>query len=153
MYYEKLLCEAQRSSVDVYEKSMKFTIKGLYSDNVIWVNSRIPTSAEKACVLAEELGHHHTTVGDILNQKLLSNRKQEKRARNWAYEELVPLSAIVQAHKERICNRFELADHLGVTEDFLNAAINHYKEKFGLGVPYDNYTIYFEPLGVLERFK
>ena len=32
---------------------------------------------EKACVLAEELGHHYTTVGDIIDQKESENRKQE----------------------------------------------------------------------------
>ena len=31
--------------------------------------------AEKACVLAEELGHHYTTIGDIIDQKESENRK------------------------------------------------------------------------------
>lgn len=38
--------------------------------------------AEKACVLAEELGHHYTAVGDIIDQSYYSNRKQELRGKN-----------------------------------------------------------------------
>lgn len=129
MIYEKLLEEAEQHGVDTYEKPMKPTIKGLYSDKMIWVNRNIPTSIEKTCILAEELGHYHTSVGDILDQNSLSNRKQEKRARNWAYEKLVPFSALVQAYKQGIRNRHELADHFDVTEDFLDAAIAHYVEK------------------------
>ena len=42
------------------------------------------TDIEKSCVLAEELGHYYTTVGDILDQSDDGNRKQERRARLWA---------------------------------------------------------------------
>lgn len=153
MLYEKLLREAQHNDIEVYEQSMKPTIKGLYCDKIVWINRRIPTNVEKACVLAEELGHYHTSTGDILDQKSLSNRKQEKRARNWAYERLVPLSAFVQAHKEGIKSKYELAEFLDVTEEFLHSAIKHYQEKYGLSVQVGKYTICFEPLGVLELFE
>lgn len=132
-------------------------LKGLYvetaSIKAILLNKSISTYKERLCILAEELGHYHTSSGNILDQNLLSNRKQEKRARNWAYEKLVPLSAFVQAHKQGIRSRYELADHFGVTEDFLDSAIKHYKEKYGLSVQAGKYTICFEPLGVLELFE
>ena len=38
---------------------------------------------EKASVLAEELGHYYTTVGNILDQEDAGNRKQEHKARTW----------------------------------------------------------------------
>lgn len=82
----------------------------------------------------------------------IENRKQEKRARTWAYERLVPLQKIVQAHKNGIRNRYELAEYLGVTEQFLDSAIKRYKEKYGLYFLIENYTICFEPLGVMELF-
>ncbi|EJW14664.1 ImmA/IrrE family metallo-endopeptidase [Paenibacillus alvei] len=104
MSCEMLLVEADRCGIDVYEKLMKSTIKGLYCDNNIWINRNIETDYEKKCVLAEELGHHHTTVGDILNQNKLGNRKQEKLARN-AYKKLIPLSSFVDAHLRGISNR------------------------------------------------
>lgn len=150
MMYENLLREAEQHGIDIYEKPMTLTIKGLYSDEVIWINKNIPTNIEKACVLAEELGHYHTSVGDILDQSKIANRKQELRARTWAYERLVPLQKIVQAYKNGVRNRYELAEYLGITEDFLIASIKRYKEKYGLYFPIENYTICFEPLGILE---
>lgn len=153
MNYDNLLNEAAQQEICTYEKPLKHTIKGLYSDNVIWVNKNLQTNTEKICILAEELGHHHTTVGDILNQSKLPNRKQEQRAMWWAFQKLIPLSAIVQAHKTGIHNRHELAEFLDVTEDFLKAALKRYQEKYGLWVAVGKYTICFEPLGVLEMFE
>ncbi|MFC4103098.1 ImmA/IrrE family metallo-endopeptidase [Paenibacillus xanthanilyticus] len=154
MGYEHLLRAAEREGVDVYERIMRPAIKGLYGDRVIWINRSIPTMTEKRCVLAEELGHYHTSSGDILDQRRLENRKQEKRARNWAYEKLVPLSGIVRAYKAGVKGRYEMAEFLGVIEDFLDQAIKHYQEKYGqLTVFEEKYMIYFDPLGVAEMFE
>ena len=152
MQYEKLLIEADQHGIDIYEKPMQKRNKGLYCDKVIWINKHIQTSIEKACVLAEELGHYHTSAGNILDQKNLNNRKQEKQARSWAYEKLVPLEKIVQAHKDGPKNKYELAEYLNVTEAFLEESIKRYIEKYGLSVNYKDYVICFEPLGVLEWF-
>ncbi len=152
MIYEQLIIEASLNEVEVYEKYMSSRLKGLYSDNIVWINKHMSTRTEKACVLAEELGHYHTTVGDILDQSHTEHRKQELRARRWAYERLIPFSKIIQAHRLHISNRYELADFLGVTEEFLQAALDWYKSKYGLFAVLDQYTIYFEPLGVLEMF-
>jgi hypothetical protein len=153
MSYEKLLREAQQASVEVYEKQMRPSIKGLYSNKIVWINKGLATSIDKKCILAEELGHYHTSHGTILDQTKLQNRKQENRARNWAYERLIPLSKIVQAHRAGIRNKHELADFFDVTEEFLERAINWYKDKYGLFKSVDGLTIYFEPLGILEMFE
>lgn len=150
--YEKLLDEASSETVEVFEKDLKKTIKGLYADNIIWLNKN-QTSTEKNCTLAEELGHYYTSSGNILDQNILENRKQEKRARNWAYKKLIPLIKIVQAHKAGIRNKSELADFLEVTEEFLEDALHRYKEEYGLYAKIDGLSICFEPLGVLEWFE
>lgn len=153
MTYEKLLKEAIQHGIDTYEKPMRQTVKGLYSDKIIWINKHLSTTIEKKCILAEELGHHHTSVGDILNQTELRNRKQENLARDWAYKKLIPLTKIVQSQREEIRNKYELAEFLGVTESFLEDALKWYKEKRGLYVEFEGLTICFEPLGVLEIFE
>ncbi|NMM52125.1 ImmA/IrrE family metallo-endopeptidase [Paenibacillus aquistagni] len=152
MTYESLLLEAQRMNIEVFEKSIGGNIQGLYNDGVVWINKKISTAHDKYCVLAEEIGHHVTTSGDILDQSNIVNKKQELRARYWAYEKLVPLKAIITAHKAGIRNRYELAEHLGVSERFLDSAISRYKEKYGAAATVDKYTICFEPLGVIELF-
>jgi len=152
MGYESLLRESDYNSVEVFEKNMPPSIKGLYCDRIIWINKR-QNLKEKHCILAEELGHHFTSAGDILDQSTILNRKQEKKARNWAYKKLVPLRKIVLAHQLGIKNKYELADFLNVTESFLNDSINRYKEEYGLSKDINGMTICFEPLGVIQMFE
>jgi Zn-dependent peptidase ImmA (M78 family) len=131
---------------------MQPALKGLYADNIIWINRCIPTVTERACILAEELGHYHTSVGNILDQTDIRNRKQERRARTWAYERLVPLSKIVQAYHAGATDRHELAEYFGVTEEFLQAALKRYREKYGTYAMVDKHIVYFDPLAVAEMF-
>lgn len=114
------------------------------------MSNNIETSAERACILAEELGHHFTAVGDILDQSDASNRKQELRGRIWAYNRLIGLTGIIRAYKAGCRNRYEVAELLQVSEDTLQEALDHYREKYGLCTQIDNYVVYFEPLGVVE---
>lgn len=150
MLYEKLLQEAHQEEIDIYEKSMSKRIKGLYADNVIWLNKHLPTTSDKICVLAEELGHYHTTTGDILDQSCVNNRKQEKQARNWAYKRLVPLHKIIEAFDVGVQSKYELAEYLNVTEAFLLDALKRYNEEYGVSKTIEDYTIYFEPLAVIK---
>ena len=84
--YEDLLVESDMLNLIVKEKPL-VNNDGLISGNRIAIRKDITTTIEKACVLAEELGHHYTTSGNILDQQKISNRKQELRARTWAYNE------------------------------------------------------------------
>ena len=151
MNYEELLIEADTQGVSVDENiPFNSNLKGLYIDNNIALSSSLRTSTEKACVLAEELGHHYTTVGDILDQSIAENRKQEHLARVWAYRNALGLSDLIFAYKRGCQNCYEIAEHLNITESFLVGAIEDYKAQYGLFTKIDNYIIYFEPLGVLE---
>lgn len=152
MNYEKLLDEADSKSIDVYEVYLAGKIEGLYKDGVVWIKKGLPI-VEKGCVLAEEIGHYETSVGDILDQTDIRNKQQELRARQWGYQRLIPLSAIVQAYQACLKGRHEIADYLNVTEKFLQSSIDRYRDRYGLGVTIDNkYIIYFDPLGVVEMF-
>ena len=150
--YEELIKEAEKEDVDVVEVKLSKRIKGLYCDNCIAINKDINTNKEKACVLSEELGHYHTSHGNILDQSCISNRKQERLARAWGYERLVSIKDFIDAYKEGVSNRYELANYLNVTEDFIDECISYYKEKYGLYYEVDSYVVYFEPLGVFEIF-
>lgn len=150
MIYDNLLEEAAQLGIDTYEEPMSPRNKGLYSDNIIWINKLLPTRTEKACAAAEEIGHHYTSFGDILDLSDVSARKQELRARQWGYRRLVPLSKIVQAHKARARGRYEIAEFMGVTEEFLQASIDRYHEHYGILTTIENYIIYLDPLHVVE---
>lgn len=151
MLYEKLLNEAYRYNVDVSEQPMKRKIKGLYSDNVIWINKRIDTTIEKTCVLAEELGHFHTTTGDILDQSKVLNRKQERRARIWAAEKIMPLDKFIDAFNKGCSSRYEIAEYFEVTESFLKQSLDFYRQKYGNEVQInDQHILYLAPLAVYK---
>lgn len=153
--YEKLLTDADKENIIVTDQfDLSGTrLKGLYCDGTIALNRDMYIESEKTCVLAEELGHHYTTVGDIMNQSDASNRKQERRARVWAYHKLLSLSDLIDSYKCGCQNQFEIAEHLNVTEEFLIESLTYYKEKYGLYAQQDHYIIYFDPLGILDLYK
>lgn len=126
-------------------------LKGLYFDNTIVLNSKINTEAEKNCILAEELGHYSTSSGNILGQEKIVNVKQELKARRWAASELIKVDDFVRAFEAGVRNRFELAEFLEVTEEFIGFALAHFYSKHGESYDLGNYTVYFNPLGVLKR--
>ncbi len=153
MIYDNLLDEADKENIYVIENA-KFQSKasGLINNDVIGINKNVRSSAQRSCILAEELGHYHTSSGNILDQSSVANRKQELHARAWAYNRLIGLYGIINAHRAGCINGYEIAEHLNITEEFLNEALQYYRNKYGLCITVDNYVIYFEPtLGVFEQ--
>lgn len=153
MTYEDLLIKIEKEGIEYFENNYIGKMKGLYLDNTITINTNLDTKVEKRCVLAEELGHHYTSYGNILDQSKVENKKQERRARAWAYDRLIGVIGLVNAYKHGCRNRYEVAEYLNVSERFLEDAINYYREKYGLFYKIDNYVIYFEPLSVLESWE
>lgn len=141
--YEYLLTEAGSEGLIVKELPLR-GYDGRIKGNRVAI-SRSLTDTQKTCVLAEELGHHHTTAGNILNQSDDGNRKQEMRARLWAYDKKIGLHGIINAYEARRTSIEEMADFLDVTPEFLRDAIKCYKSKYGHYVTLDNYIIFFEP--------
>lgn len=144
--YEELLHEADSQNISVDEKySFKGGISGLYVDGNIALSDELETTAEKACVLAEELGHHHTSCGDILDLSVPRNAKQERQARFWAYNRQIGLYGLIEACEAGCQDRHGIAEYLEVTEDFLMECIEDYRDKYGTGVTEGKYYIMFIP--------
>ena len=152
-YMEDILSE-----YDIYYiKDYQFDsdrIKGLYCKNTIALSNSLNSNIEKGCVLAEEIGHHFTSSGDILDLSKSESRKQEEIARLWAYNKLIGIRGIVNAFEHGCKNFHEMADYLDVTEEFLREAIEKYKSKYGIYTTLDNYIIYFTPMfGVMKHLQ
>ena len=148
--YEMLLDQAESSGLSVQEKPLQYN-DGRIRGNRILIRSTIETRCQKAAVLCEEIGHYETAVGNILDQSVTANRKQELRGRIWAYNRLIGLTGILRAYKMGCRNRYEVAECLDVPEDTLQEALNYYHARYGVCTQVDNYVIYFEPaLGVME---
>ena len=142
--YEMLLDVAQDKGLTVTEVPLVF-YDGLIKNRKIGIRKNIETSAEKADVLAEEISHADLTVGNILDQTICANRKQEYKARMKSYDMRIGLDGIVKVVEMGCENAHEAAECLGVGEKFFNEALEHYHEKYGTCVQYRDYTIIFEP--------
>lgn len=153
MDYENLLNEITDKNIQIMEFEFQGQAKGYYHNNCIALNTKIDTVVEKKCIMAEELGHHETSFGNITDQSNIKNKKQEILANKWACRKLVDLIDIIMAYKKGCRNCYEIAEYLEVTEDFFEKSILFLKQKYGLFHKVENYLIYFEPnLLMVEAF-
>lgn len=143
MLYENILNEYSNSHLIIKEKDLPIN-KGRIKGNKIAIRRNLSTK-EKGCVLAEELGHYYTTVGNILEQSDVGNRKQELNARLWAYDKMIGLEGIIKSYKHGCRNLYETAEYLDVAEGFLKDALIAYQNKYGTHVKYGNFVIIFIP--------
>lgn len=148
--YERLADIAEQDSLIVKELPLEGNDGRIYG-NRIAIRDSLSTTAERACVLAEELGHYYTSTGDILDQSEASHRKQEHVARMWSYDKLINLIGIIDCYKAGCRNRYEAAEYLNVPEECFQDTIDAYRRKYGQFVQVADYVIYFEPcLAVVE---
>ena len=150
---EKLEQEAFKDNVKIHDYYLgEESLKGIYIDGNIAINTSVNNTTEKICVLAEELGHHYTSVGNILIMEDLSNRKQERQARLWGYNKLIGLTGIVNAFESGCQSAYEASEFLEVTVEYLQECIDCYRDKYGICTEIDNYIIYFIPnLAVMAK--
>ena len=150
MAYE--LLKAEYPHVLIIERTdMPKGLSGTYHDGVILINSRLEYY-EKHCILAEELGHHETTHGDITNLDYMRNIKLEKVARAWGYEKIISLDKLIECYKMGHTTVEDICLHLEVIPAYLYKAIEKYNERFGLSCTYKGYRIYFDPLNIEKEF-
>ena len=143
MDFDILLNDADAEGLTIKERPFR-TYDGRIKGNNIYLRKNMDTT-EKKCVLAEELGHHHTTVGNILDMTDISNRKQERQARLWGYDKLIGLRRLIEAYEHGCHDRYDLAEYLEVTDEYLQECIECYREKYGTCVTIDDYYIMFIP--------
>lgn len=142
--YNDLLIEADHLGIRTIERDL-WAYDGLIRNRLIIIRETIPTEMRKAEILAEEIGHFHTTVGNILDQTITSNRKQEQKARRWAYDKMISLKGLVEACNRNCQSLYEASEFLNVTPEFLSEAVEYYRSKYSPFVVVDNQVLHFEP--------
>lgn len=151
MTYEELM-KSDDVSISEIDMSAVPSLKGLYYAGSIGIDKNLKTTKEKACVLAEELGHHYTSVGNIIDMDSSSNRKQERQARLWAYNKQIGLKGLVRAYEHGCTASHEIAEYLDATEEALQECIEFYRDKYGEYKTFEHYIIFFIPhLAVLKK--
>lgn len=128
--FEQLLDIAEKENIiikfvdeipEVFAEALyisKFGIRMILMANILKSNTIRMTE-----VLAEELGHHFTSMGDNIEPKNYFDKvnidKCEAKALRWACNFLVPKDELIDELRKRPASIDELADGLSVSRDIL----------------------------------
>ena len=131
--FEELLQQMEDSGVAVKEDPrLPAPFLGLYllyeNQHTIILSPGL-SAAGKLCVLAEEVAHYETAIGDMRTLPPALNHLQEKRALSLAIERLIPFDALARAVHRFVWTKYAAAEHFGVTEEFIEQAVEHYRKK------------------------
>lgn len=100
-----------------------FKVPGL--SPTIGIHKNIVSDTKKyISILAEELGHHFTSIGDLSAECItytqkLNRSRQERRARMWAANYLISDEEINVAILQNICSIYALSIHFNVTAEII----------------------------------
>lgn len=119
-------------------QTMPKGLPGLTTGNSILIDKN-KTSTIQNEILAEEIAHYETTVGNIIDQSVIENRKQESSARRRACILLVDLDSLTACYDIGIDTPEDLADYFDVSIEFLWKTIDTYRVKNGLYFEYKGY--------------
>lgn len=90
---------------------------------------KLDTSTKEKTVLAEELGHYYCSATySLFCTDTNYIRKQEHKAKKWAFKTLVPPNQIKKLISKGATYSYEIADELGVSEDLVSTAYEYYSE-------------------------
>lgn len=80
-------------------------------------------------VLAHELGHYFTTVGNFIDTKSyfckLQNGKCENKADRWAYDYLIPEQELILVLNKKNFSAYDLSEYLEVSLEFLTKRLEY----------------------------
>ena len=136
MNLDNLYSLTEKEKIKVYNWHIE-DVDGAYINidkiNAIALNyDNIGTYIEEKCVLSEELGHYYyDATYSLYCQDLQVISKQERKAKKWAYNVLVPYEDLRRAVLSGKTSIFPLAEYFDVTTQFMSNCIAFYLEKYG----------------------
>ena len=107
-------------------------LDGLYlawdAGSVILINAHRSRSTQ-TIALAEEIGHHLKTYGNIIDLNTVTKRKAESAGRAWSYQALMPPEKVGRAVRSGVCSVWELAEMFDLSDGFVKDALAYYQRK------------------------
>ena len=132
---------AEIEGIGVFFAVLPGPLLGLYDNRVeglpiILLHERIRRNQRLLrCILAEELGHHFTSSGNLLAFACTQNClyiKQEMQAAWWAVQHMVPLNKLIAKIVDSdFFTIHDLAQCFNVTEKFMKTALRLYFQEKG----------------------
>jgi Zn-dependent peptidase ImmA (M78 family) len=128
---QSLLALAEKENIEVIHHSIPSSFLGLYIDDrdsslIILDPSLKRYPPLQRCILAEELGHHFTSVGNTIHHAAnfpfwkLHQSKTELKALKWSATNLIPRRELLLAcRRDRLTTVEELADYFQVTPELM----------------------------------
>ncbi len=89
--------------------------------------ANIPTAAEELVIVAHEGGHVSTGATHRVDSPYDLVEKHEYKADKWAVQRLIGREELAAAVEAGMTAPWELAEHFGVTEDFMRKALCWYR--------------------------
>jgi len=137
---EKLIDEAQAQGILVDDTilSEESSVGGLYLGwpklnlHVILIN-RHRSQRHQTAVMAEEIGHYHTCVGNALDQNDVVAVKKENAGRGAAYQRVIPAQKLKKAMTSGNRTVWDLSEALDLPATFILEALQYYTVKGCLG--------------------
>ena len=83
-------------------------------------------SVQELVHLGHELGHCATGSFYSIHTAIDSRQRHENKADKWAVKKLIPVRALDAAVANDCTEIWELAEHFGVTEEFMKKAVCYY---------------------------
>lgn len=130
--FEELENEASSLGIDVIDidipvQEMNAAYLNLHGvERIILRNGG--TVRERACWIAEELGHYHTGRNRYVHYHSVDDWRAEARARRWAHMRLLTPDAIYTAARNTD-DIYEIAEALDVSVEFLRESIDDFQAK------------------------
>ena len=89
------------------------------------------SSIDKKCTLAEELGHHYTSCGNILSLKYGNAEKQERIAREWGAIKLVSPQELSRYYLMYEGDITKIAEEMQLTPETIHIYLKYISRKKG----------------------
>ena len=94
----------------------------------IGISKNVSNDKEYYSILAEELGHHFKTIGNLIKQETsyienVLKQKEELKAKLWASNFFISDEEFIQAILDCTNNIYTLAEKFNVTEEIINYKI------------------------------
>ena len=87
---------------------------------------RVRSAADEKTKLGHELGHCMTGAFYTVASPCDVRARHENRADKWAVKQLIPVEELDEAIADGHTEIWDLADHFGVTEEFIRKAVCYY---------------------------
>ena len=130
---DKLYLQMEQDGIEVISYPLPHCKSvALQKEKVVGIDrEQLEDSAEEYTILIHEKGHFDSGAFYTEDAPCLLRGQAETRADRAAIRQYIPEQELLDCLRKGICSRWELAEHFGVTEPFMEKAIDYYRDACG----------------------